>query len=458
MSYTIVNGVLTSTSSGIVNAIIPEGVTAIGSNAFVSSRFTLQTVQLPSTLTIINESVFSDCANLTTVSGSPSITTIGPSAFYFCTKLTSIPSLSSLTSLGTIAFMFCTKLLSIPGFGNSSITTIQNNTFQNCGITSITLPSTLTSIGVGTFMSCPNLASISIPTGVTAIPRACFIRCPILESVTLPTSLQSIGIDAFSSCRMLSTITIPSSVTSIGERAFHNCADTTNIYFEGNAPTLIGINVNDPTNPFASVRTMNLYYKTTTTGWTTPWTEPNTNLIVWIIEQSNVPCFLGYAPVLTPNGYKRIDALAIGDNVLTDAGKAVPIQRIAVKSVVAGPAVNPYILKKGMYGATRDIEISPNHRVKTGRGMIEARHLGLEQKQREGEFTYYNVELPHEENMVVAGVTVESLAHVRRITIPLADFKRMLTKSGRQYSMEQLMSTCKLYSNGYINCPVTIKK
>jgi len=90
--------------------------------------------------------------------------------------------------------------------------------------------------------------------------------------------------------------------------------------------------------------------------------------------------------------------------------------------------VNPYIVPKGRFGAIKDLLISPNHKIHTGSEVMEAKHLRLEQEKMSGAFEYYNLELPAwpSDTMVVAGVTVESMAPVRRIMISVAEFKALL--------------------------------
>jgi hypothetical protein len=143
-----------------------------------------------------------------------------------------------------------------------------------------------------------------------------------------------------------------------------------------------------------------------------------------------VVCFLADAPVLTPAGYKPIASLREGDMVTTADGRAVAIERVSVTRVPApSAAVNPYVIKKGQFGATANLSISPRHRVAVpGKGMVEARELGLKQQEMAGAFDYYNLELPSwkSDNMVVAGVEVESLAPVRRMVVSAAGLKQLL--------------------------------
>lgn len=171
-------------------------------------------------------------------------------------------------------------------------------------------------------------------------------------------------------------------------------------------------------------------------------------------------CFLGNARVLTPAGYCRIDSLTVGDKVQTADGRAVAIQRVVVKHYEPSAAVNPYVIPTGQFGATENLMISPSHRVAVaGRGMIEARKLGLRQMPMRAGFDYYNLELPcwKTDNLVVCGVETESLADIRRIEISMAAFKALLkAKYGRVTPdvMAQLARTCFFTADNKVNIPV----
>ena len=118
---------------------------------------------------------------------------LGDYAFSDCRGLTSLTIPSSITSIGLGAFLYCS------------------------GLTSLTIPSSVTSIGKSAFQGCSGLTSLAIPFSITSIGESAFAWCSGLTSLTIPSSITSIGKSAFEGCSGLTSLTIPSSVTSIGE-------------------------------------------------------------------------------------------------------------------------------------------------------------------------------------------------------------------------------------------------
>ena len=164
---------------------------------------------------------------------------IGYCAFWGCSGLTSVTIPSSVTEIGPFAFSDCRSLTSvtIP----SSITKIGSSTFSGCsGLTSVTIPSSVTKIGDNTFSDCRGLTSVTIPSSVTKIGDNTFSGCSGLTSVTIPSSVTEIGDNAFSGCSGLTSVTIPSSVTKIGDNAFSGCSGLTSVYVSWKTPLLNG--------------------------------------------------------------------------------------------------------------------------------------------------------------------------------------------------------------------------
>ena len=153
---------------------------------------------------------------------------LGDYAFLGCSGLTSLTIPSSVTSIGIGTFGGCSGLtsLTIP----SGVTSISDYAFDGCsGLTSLTIPSGVTSIGDWAFSGCSGLTSLTLPSSVTSIGWSAFEGCSGLTSLTIPSSVTSIGDWAFHGCSGLTSLTLPSGVTSISESAFRGCSGLTSL-------------------------------------------------------------------------------------------------------------------------------------------------------------------------------------------------------------------------------------
>lgn len=110
------------------------------------------------------------------------------------------------------------------------LTNIRDNAFSDCVISTISIPTSVNSIGKGAFMNCTHLLSVEIPMGVTSIASSTFCGCINLMSVSIPNSVTNIGggnfynvFGAFQGCTRLSSVILPNSVTTIGDGAFYQC-------------------------------------------------------------------------------------------------------------------------------------------------------------------------------------------------------------------------------------------
>ena len=165
------------------------------------------------------------------------VTTIGADeAAAFGTNVTSVTIPSSVTSIEEDAFYGCTSLTSvtIP----NSITSIELDTFNDCtSLTGITIPNSVTNIGNGAFYGCTSLTSVTIPDSVTSLgvdiaefgSYGAFADCTSLTSVTIPGRVASIGPSLFAGCTTLTSVRIANGITTIGDEMFAGCTSLTSV-------------------------------------------------------------------------------------------------------------------------------------------------------------------------------------------------------------------------------------
>ena len=82
-------------------------------------------------------------------------------------------------------------------------------------------------------MDCSGITSVTIPGSVTVIGDGAFYDCSGLTSVTIGDGVVSIGSSAFSGCSGLTSVTIGNGVTSIDSYAFMDCSGLTSVTFLG---------------------------------------------------------------------------------------------------------------------------------------------------------------------------------------------------------------------------------
>ena len=213
--------------------------------------------------------------------------------------------------------------------GGFSVRIIGNNAlrggFFGGNLTSVSFEpnSQLETIGQYAFFMQPGLTSITLPASVTSIGDYAFMSCTDLTSVNFNALilLETIGASAFQYSGLSGSITLSASVTSIGDNAFRDCSSLTSVSFESGSLTANGSSIG--TNAFyqSGIATVNAYSDTIQAmGWTvSDSTDPPTyNTIgnksgITVIDLTPPPpdpiCFPQGTPVSTNLGPVAIEKL-----------------------------------------------------------------------------------------------------------------------------------------------------
>ena len=241
---------------------IPSSVTNIANGAFYYCK-RLTDLVIPSSVTSISEFAFENCTGLTNLNIPSSVKNIDTKAFSGCKNLDLVISnakenvtiesgalddCKSVTwdflvdeSESPLKFKILTDSTAEVTEKNSvtgsvtipskvkidgkiyNVVSIGDYAFKNCkDLTGITIPSCVVKIGTGAFAS-SGLTSIEIPSSVTSISLSMLSGCSGLANVKIPSSIKSIGENAFVDCTSLTSLQLPSSVKSIGIMAFYGC-------------------------------------------------------------------------------------------------------------------------------------------------------------------------------------------------------------------------------------------
>ncbi len=202
-----------------------SGLASIGNRAFESCT-SLATITLPDTVTAIGSGCFWECPfesiNL------KGVETVGANAFYKCENITSL-ELPNAVSLGERAFYYCDSLTEI---------TIGNR-LESCeadlnALTKVSIDSPVTD---KMFMWATNLTEITLGEGVTSIGEMAFGYCSKLKNITLPATLTEIGVSAFNQSG-ITAVTIPAAVQTISDSAFYSCRGLTSLTIENGAESI----------------------------------------------------------------------------------------------------------------------------------------------------------------------------------------------------------------------------
>lgn len=174
-------------------------------------------------VTNVGDRAFKDCQYLTCMFLDDGITTIGDHAFYADEYLSAINMPRNLELIDQYAFYGCDTLTFVRAGACSRLRRIEDHAFYSCTM----------------------LAELRLPNGLTYIGPWAFAWDRILgqedTTLSLPSSLQTIGTGAFAFVNHHKNLNIPANVTSIGDYAFMCDYYMNNLTFSpGDKPLTIG--------------------------------------------------------------------------------------------------------------------------------------------------------------------------------------------------------------------------
>ncbi len=236
--------------SSLRSVTIGDNVASIGDYSFYNCH-ALRSVTIGKSVASIETNAFPNCHNLVEVYNTSSLNIVKGSSFnghvsQYAINVytdTSIPTKVEYCDDGYVFYNDADNVyllgyegsdtaLLLPYSYDGKYYEINAYAFYNSSsITSITIPSGITSIGDRAFYNCTNLADISIGYGVARIGELAFYNCISIKDIQMPVSITDIDYGAFYGCTGLTSITIPDSVTKISNLVFKNCSNLTSITF-----------------------------------------------------------------------------------------------------------------------------------------------------------------------------------------------------------------------------------
>lgn len=166
------------------------------------------------------------------------VTRIDDNAFAGNTRLNSVTIPYSISEIGVGVFSGCDNLSRITvdekneryhsDENNLAIIETETNTLI-AGCNNTVIPDGIKSIGKGAFSGMRKLTSIVIPNSVTSIKDGAFRGCSSLTSFEIPGGVTTIEDNVFNGCTALESIKLHNNITSIGEYAFAKCDALTSL-------------------------------------------------------------------------------------------------------------------------------------------------------------------------------------------------------------------------------------
>lgn len=228
-----------SGANGVHHLTVPEGVLAIGANAF--SQSSLKSVSLPASVVCIDNSAFGsawDLQKLTVAEGNKTYCAVDGMLFSADKKVLILCLMQDgkckipggTEEIGEGAFRGLRRVEIVDGFP-SSLKAIGKWAFWGCEVgEKLVVPSSVVRIGSAAF-SCLNLKELAINGDGVNIGESAFSGCAALESVTIQGKEVQVGARAFGGLPRLKTVKVTGSAVVLGNRAFSTCLALTEIKF-----------------------------------------------------------------------------------------------------------------------------------------------------------------------------------------------------------------------------------
>lgn len=261
--YTV-TGVEYMDTSNVRKIVMPDTVTYIGESAFADSSdgVPLEEVVLSKNLKTIGPWAFSGCFELKSIDIPESVTEIENGAFSGCYSLENF-NVSKNTDFGENVFgenfwssmnalsddyntwlyddnasdffvwngcLFAYRGSSKTPIIPSGVCGIGDKVFENSDITGVTIPEGVRYINNGAFKECTSLKSVKFPNSLKRIGSVAFSGCTSLSSVTFGSGLKSIEYYGFSDCESLKKVVLPEGLEKL-DGAFYECYNLENITF-----------------------------------------------------------------------------------------------------------------------------------------------------------------------------------------------------------------------------------
>ena len=204
----------------LISVEIPDSVTVIEDSAFYECKG-LENVIIGNGVKVIEDYAFISCESLKSVNFGNSLESIGYEAFYACHSLESLSLPASLCEIGKYAFSNCDQMTTLIFAKEIQLEKIGSSSFAGCkSIKSVIIPDSVRIIEASAFKDCYSIASLSVGDGVTEIEEYAFSGCTGIENISFGNSLEKIGYSAFYETTSLKRLDLPDSLIEISRYAF----------------------------------------------------------------------------------------------------------------------------------------------------------------------------------------------------------------------------------------------